>query len=89
MADTPESPLKFPCDFPLKVMGPTGFEFESKVITVVRKHVPDLGEGSVSTQHSKKGAYQAITIHIHATSKAQLDALYQELHKLPGVLMLL
>lgn len=84
-----ESLLKFPCDFPLKVMGPAGFDFEAKVITTVRRYVPNLGEGAVTTQHSKKGAYQAITIHIRATSREQLDGIYQELSKMPEVLMLL
>lgn len=81
--------LKFPCDFPIKVMGPAGQDFETKIIGLVRKHAPDLGEASVATRLSKDGTYQSITINVRAKSKAQLDAIYQELTNDKEVLMAL
>lgn len=81
--------LKFPCEFPIKVMGPAGFDFEAKVITIIRKHVPNLGEGAIEARLSKNKNYQSITVTIHATSKEQLDAIYQELSKEKDVLMTL
>jgi len=86
---TDHSYLKFPCDFPIKVMGPAGFDFEAKIITIVRKHAPDLKETAVQTRLSKDGNYQAITVHIEATSKEQLDSIYTELHNEKDVLMTL
>lgn len=81
--------LKFPCDFPIKIMGPAGNDFEIKVLTIVRKHVPDLGEAAISNRLSKDGTYQSITVTIYATSQQQLDSIYQELNNDKEVLMVL
>ncbi|MGB5518029.1 MAG: DUF493 domain-containing protein, partial [Gammaproteobacteria bacterium] len=46
--DTPdddESPLKFPCEFPIKAMGKATPDLEIAVLEIMRRHVPDLGEG--------------------------------------------
>lgn len=82
-----ETNLKFPCEFPIKVMGKTGINFEGKVVAIIRKHVPDLGEGAIKSRFSKDGNYQSITITINAQSKAQLDAIYQDLKKEKEVLV--
>lgn len=81
--------LTFPCEFPIKVMGPNTQEFEMKIIALVRKYVPDLGEGSVFTRLSKDKNYQSITITVHATSQKQLDDIYQEISSDKDVLMAL
>jgi len=82
-----ETNLKFPCVFPIKVMGNTGIDFEGKVIAIIRKHVPDLGEGAIKSRFSKDGNYQSLTITINAQSKEQLDAIYQDLKKEKEVLV--
>ena len=83
------SPLQFPCEFPIKVMGPAGFDFEAKIIALVRKHAADLSETAIATRLSKDGTYQAITITIHAISKEQLDTIYKDLNADKEVLMTL
>lgn len=85
--DTEETLFEFPCQFPLKVMGRRCDEFEAAVITIVRKHVEDLGEGAVRSRDN--GKFTSITVTFEAQSKAQLDALYHELHAHELVLMLL
>lgn len=84
---TPDTLLTFPCDFLLKVMGQNHPEFEAQVITIVRNHVPALGEGAVSRRASTQQRYVSLTIQFVAQSRAQLDALYQELNNCPLVLM--
>ncbi len=83
MADsTPEeeeSPLKFPCEFPIKAMGRTTPELEIAVLEIMNRHVPDLGEGAVRTRESRNGNYISITVTIQARSRDQLDAIYMEL----------
>lgn len=79
--------LKFPCDFPIKVMGKTSLEFEVKVLSIVRKHAPDLSETAIESRLSQNGIYQSLTITIHATSKDQLDLIYQELSNDKDILM--
>ena len=83
MADlTPEddeSPLKFPCEFPIKAMGRATPELEIAVLEIMNRHVPDLGEGAVKTRKSRHGNYLSITVTIQARSREQLDAIYMEL----------
>ncbi len=84
-----ETLLEFPCQFPIKVMGKSNLEFDLLVIEIVRRHVPDLLEQAVTTRASKDANYVAVTVTIKATSKAQLDAIYQDLTSHPQVLMAL
>lgn len=74
-----ESPLKFPCEFPIKAMGRATPELEIAVLEIMNRHVPDLGEGSVRTRESRNGNYISITVTIQARSRDQLDAIYMEL----------
>lgn len=89
MNDSNESPLTFPCDFPIKVMGECSDEFEALVVTLVRRHAPDLGEGAIRTRASEGGRYVSITATVRATSRTQLDAIYRELTACEAVLMVL
>jgi len=84
-----ETLLEFPCRFPIKVMGKTSSELDLLVVEIVRRHAPDLHEGSVTTRPSKDGNYIAVTILVEASSKQQLDAIYQDLSDHPHVLMAL
>jgi len=81
--------LEFPCDFPIKVIGRAAPDLDALVFALVRSHAPDLGEGAVSTRASGQGNYQAVTVTVHATSKAQLDAIYRELTACERILMVL
>jgi putative lipoic acid-binding regulatory protein len=84
-----ESLLEFPCDFPIKAMGLAVEGFELQVTELVRRHAPDLGADAVRTRPSQGGKYLAVTITVRATSRAQLDAIYQELSACETVLMAL
>ncbi len=87
--DDNETLLEFPCDFSIKAMGLATDEFELLVIETVRHHSKELREDAVRSRPSKNGKYCSITITIQATSKKQLDAIYQELHDSGKVLMAL
>ena len=84
-----ETLLEFPCAFPLKVMGNNHADFEHAILTIVRQHIPNLGEASVHPKPSRTGKYLAVTVTFTATSKAQLDALYHDLNSHPDVKMML
>lgn len=86
---TKESPLTFPCEFPIKVMGRSSETLEAEVVRIVRKHAPDLSRNAVTSRSSGKGNYLAITVIVTATSKEQLDNIYQELNAHEAVLMTL
>ena len=89
MCDEQESPLKFPCDFPIKAMGKSGCDLDMTVVGIVRRHAPDLAEGAVKTRDSKQGNYIAVTVVVRATSREQLDAIYQDLVDHDDVIMAL
>jgi uncharacterized protein len=84
-----ESLLEFPCAFSIKAMGLASDDFDAVVVEIVRRHVEDLHEGAVSTRPSSGGKYSAVTVTIQATSRMQLDAIYQALTDHPDVLMAL
>ncbi|BDZ74708.1 MULTISPECIES: HP0495 family protein [Methylophaga] len=74
-----ETLLEFPCDFAIKAMGEASEELDSIVVEIVRRHVDDIAEGAVSQKHSSGGKFTSVTVTIRATSKPQLDAIYQDL----------
>lgn len=84
---TEETLHKFPCEFSIKSMGLAESDFDALVVGLIRPHVPDLCESAVKTRPSKNGKYLAVTVTITATSKAQLDAIYQDLTDHEKVLM--
>lgn len=84
-----ETLLEFPCQFAVKVMGKNNVEFDLLVLEIVRRHAPDIHEQAMSTRASKDANYMAVTLMINATSKQQLDAIYQDLSGHPQVLMAL
>jgi len=89
-ASNPEdSALTFPCRFPIKAIGRADADFDALIVGIVRRHAPDLTEGAVHTRSGSKGNYLAVTVTIEADSRAQLDAIYQELSHHPRVIMAL
>ena len=83
------SPLAFPCDFPIKVMGRKQPRFVQAVTGIVRRHAPDFNAATVEMRPSRQGKYLSVTCVVRATSREQLDALYQELCDHPDVVMVL
>ena len=83
------SPLAFPCDFPIKVMGRKQPGFAQTVTDIVLKHAPDFDLATVEMRPSRQGRYLSVTCVVRAISREQLDALYQELCDHPSVVMVL
>lgn len=84
-----ESTLEFPCRFPIKAFGEAADDFDLLVVSLVRRHVPGLGEGAVHKRLSRGGRYMSVTVTIQAESRAQLDAIYQDLTREERVVMAL
>lgn len=83
------SALAFPTAFPIKIMGRREGGFTKDVIAIVLRHAPDFMPGTIETRPSREGKYISLTATINATSREQLDALYQELCDHPSVVMVL
>lgn len=84
-----ESLIQFPCDFTLKIMGKTDNDFETIATGIVKKHFPKTELVNTQKKLSKDKNYLSLSITVHATSKAELDALYQELSQTKEILMVL
>ncbi len=84
-----QSSLQFPCSFPIKAMGITSAELDIRIVEIIRRHVPDIQEGAVTSKPSRTGKYTSVTVTILATSRQQLDAIYQDLSDAPEVLVAL
>lgn len=84
-----ESVLEFPCEFPIKAMGLAADGFDALVLDIVRRHVPELKEQTLTLRSSQGGKYLSVTVVIEATSRAQLDAIYLDLTACEQVLMAL
>lgn len=84
-----DSYLRFPCQFPIKIIGKSSPEFEGVVVSILNQHVPDLGEGAITLHYSEQQKYISMTATINATSQEQLDNLYRDLSSHPDVIMAL
>ena len=87
--ETEESLLKFPCDFPIKAMGKAENDFDALVVSLIRRHSPDLLEGAIKSRASRGGQYLSVTVTIRAESQQQLDNIYLDLTAEKRVLMAL
>ena len=63
--------------------------FAQDMTDIVLRHAPDFDVASVEMRPSRQGKYLSVTCVIRATSREQLDGLYQELCDHPSVVMVL
>lgn len=84
-----ESLIQYPTDFPIKIMGRREPRLVHTIVEVVKRHAPDFDPATVEMRTSKKNNYLSVTCTVRATSREQLDALYQELCDHPMVVMVL
>ena len=84
-----DSLIDYPCDFPIKIFGQSQQGFAQAVMEVVFRHDPEFNVGTIEMRNSSKARYISLTCTVRATSREQLDALYQELCDHPMVVMVL
>jgi putative lipoic acid-binding regulatory protein len=94
MSELPENRLsssliEYPCDFPIKIFGQQQAGFAQAVLEVVTRHDPGFLAASIEMRASKNARYISLTCTVRATSREQLDALYQELCDHPSIVMVL
>ena len=87
MTETNGTLLTFPCELPIKVFGRNEPAFRDAALGIAKRHYG--AELSVIEQLSRKGSYLSLTITVRAESKAQIDAVYQDLVASDQILMVL
>ena len=85
----PESLLRFPTDYPIKVVGRPSPEFRARIHAVVIKHVPNVETDRISERLSENGNFLSISYMIRAESREQVTALATDLSASEGVLMVI
>lgn len=71
--------LRFPCEFPIKVMGRDAPGFEVDVLGIFERHLGSLDAARINTRPSTSGNFVSVTVVFRAESQEQLDALYRDL----------
>jgi putative lipoic acid-binding regulatory protein len=66
-------------------MGTAVDGFAQTIAAVVLEHAPEFDAATIEMRASSGGKYLSLTCTIHATSQAQLDALYRALTSHPLV----
>ena len=84
-----DSLISYPCEFPVKVFGHTQHGFVEAITDLMLQHDPDFKASDITLRNSKTAKYVSLTCTINATSREQLDAIYQALCDHPLVVMAL
>jgi putative lipoic acid-binding regulatory protein len=84
-----DSPIQYPTDFPIKIVGLNQSGFEAAISAVLLSHAPDFDVTSIQVRESRAGKYLSLTATINAKSRDQLDALYRALTAHPMVRVVL
>lgn len=84
-----EELLRFPTDYPIKVVGRPSAEFRARIHAVVLKHVPNVETDRITERLSENGNFLSISYTIVAESREQVVALARDLSAAEGVLMVI
>ncbi len=80
-----QSLIKYPSQFPIKVLGQKVEGFELAVAHIAKHFDPTFDASTIARKDSSGGNYLGLTITITATSREQLDELYRTLSTHPMV----
>src|SRR5579859_5363377 len=83
------SPLQYPTDYPIKVVGRPSDEFRARVHATLLRHAPKLDPDRVSERLSENGNFLSISYVIVAESNEQVIALVNDLKSTEGVLTII
>jgi uncharacterized protein len=75
-----ESPLEFPCDYPVKVMGRHTADFRAQVLAALAAEAGGSAAPRVEERLSRDGTFVSLTCIVRVASRADLDRLYRRLH---------
>ncbi len=84
-----EELLRFPTDYPIKVVGRPSAEFRARIHAVVLKHAADVETDRITERLSENGNFLSISYMIVARSREQVVALARDLAAAEGVLMVI
>lgn len=90
MANAEPPKIEFPCEnYPIKSMGEATEGYHEAVLNVMQRHAPGFDVTQVSVRDSRNGTFRSVTVFITATGVNQLQAIFEDLKKLPETKMVL
>jgi putative lipoic acid-binding regulatory protein len=89
MSSEPPEPLRFPCDYPIKVMVRVEPGVRSRIDAIMEQAAGPLDLSTVTERSSAEGRFMGITYVIQAQSEAQIAALFEALKLCPQVVLVL
>lgn len=72
--------LKFPCSYPLKVIGKNTNEFHAVVSAIIERYIPESDSITYTGRISSGDKYLSITATFRAESQEQLSMIYEALN---------
>lgn len=84
-----ETLLKFPCSFPIKMMGRDTPEFRNTARALIENHAGPVDDSAIRSSQSRNANFVSITITIDAQNQQQLDDIYRDVSSHEDVLMAL
>ncbi len=89
MINADNTPLEFPCRFPVKAMVRRSDGAQKAVLEVVEQHVEISRSDDVRVRPSRNGKYESITVTVNVDSREHLERIYAEIQALDVVVMML
>ncbi|NBD95053.1 MAG: DUF493 family protein [Gammaproteobacteria bacterium] len=89
MIDETNTPVDFPCRWPVKAMVEAGEASLHDVLAVIARHAELPDERDVRIRPSRHGRFESITVEIEAQSRRHLEIIYTEIRALEAVKMTL
>ena len=86
--DAPQK-LQFPCDYPIKVMVRIQAGVREAVAAVFERHAGPGSGARYTERPSAQANFAGLTYVIRASGPEQIEALFLELQRIPGVLLVL
>ncbi len=81
--------LEFPVEYPVKIIGKDEDHFDAFVFELLQKHVPELTRSDLIIRRSDQEKYMAVSAKFTAQSRAQVDALYDDIKQHKRILVAL
>ena len=76
-----DSPLEFPCDYAIKVVGRHAPEFRAQMLAVLAAETGAApADDRIAERLSRDGHFVSLTCTVRVASRAQLDHIYRQLH---------
>ena len=72
---------QFPCDLPIKIMGPHNETLGNIVVDIIKQHVETFSQKNLNYKSSRNGKYLSITATVRVDNYPQVEAIFKDLNQ--------